>query len=76
MKILHISSGYTIDTPTGCQKVDRQYGDTCYIVDNYDLDGNYVGASYLTDREIIHAHHNMTGKAYDFVVFDKEEDEV
>ena len=69
MKTLQISSGYWIDTPTGHQEVISQYGPTCYIVHNYDENGTYTGASYLTDREIIHAEHDRTGKVYNVVEF-------
>ena len=64
MNTLHITKGYWIDTPTGHQEVVSQYGDTCYIVHNYDADDRYTGASYLTDREILHAEHDRSGKVY------------
>lgn len=70
MKTLHISKGYRIDTVTGHQEVVAQYGEACYIVHNYDENEHYTHASYLTDREILHAERDLTGKVYDTVVYD------
>lgn len=71
MKTLHIEKGYRIDTPTGHQEVMSQYGETCFIVHNYDTDDRYTGASYLTDREILHAEHERTGKVYTSVEYNQ-----
>lgn len=71
MKTLYITKGYLIDTPTGHQEVVSQYGETCYIVHNYDADGNYTGVSYITDREILHAEHDRSGKVYTGVEYDR-----
>lgn len=70
MKALHIVKGYWIDTPSGHQEVVAQHGETSFIVHNYDEDGQYKFASYLTDREILHAEHDRTGQIYNLVVFE------
>lgn len=70
MKTLHIKKGYWIDTVTGHQEIVAQYGSTCYIVHNYDENEVYTGASYLTDREILRAEHDRSGKAYNVVQYD------
>ena len=68
MKTLYVKKGFQLDTPTGQQEIISQYfGPTCYIVHNFDEDGNYTGASYITDREIIQKYYDMTGKLYDTV---------
>jgi len=70
MKMLHIKKGHWIDTETGHQEVISQYGDTSYIVHNFDENDQYTGASYLTDREILKRYHEQTGKVFDFVILD------
>ena len=70
MKTLHIEKGYWIDTTTGHQEVIARHGSTSFIVHNFDENGNYTGASIRTDREILHSHHDMTGKMLDQVDFD------
>ena len=74
MKTLHVHGGFCLDTPEGHQAIVAQHGPTCYIVHNFDPYGRYTGASYLTDREIIHKWHDMTGKLYDTVEFDGRKD--
>lgn len=69
MKTLTINKGYWIDTPTGHQEVVAQHGPTSFTVHNFDENGMYTGASILTDREIIHYHHDCTRKLYDTVEF-------
>ena len=69
MRTLTISKGYMIDTPTGYQEVVAQHGPTSFTVHNYDEHGHYTGASILTDREILHHHHDMTRLMYDAVEF-------
>lgn len=68
-KMLFIDKGFCLDTPTGKQKIIRQYGSTCYIVHNYDKNGVYRFASYVTDREILQKYYDMTGKKYNCVWF-------
>lgn len=70
MRILHIKKGYWIDTATGHQEVVASHGDTSFVVHNYDENDRYTGASILTDREIIHYHHDSTRKLYDAVELD------
>jgi hypothetical protein len=68
--VLHIKKGMVFDTETGTQEIIRPYGN-CYIVHNYNENGIYTGASYLTYREIINRFSDITGKAYARIVFDK-----
>lgn len=70
MKTLIIRKGYTIDTPTGYQQVVAQHGPTSFIVHNYDENGQYKFASILTDREILHHHHDATRQIYDLVEYE------
>ena len=70
MKVLHIEKGYWIDTEEGHQEVVARHGSTSFVVHNYDENGKYTGASILTDREIIHHHHDCTNKLYDMVELD------
>lgn len=67
MKTLCIKKGITFETETGSQTIIGRHGSTSFIIHNFDSDGNYTGASVLTDREIIHKYHDMTRKLYDFV---------
>lgn len=68
-RTLYVNKGFCLDTPSGYQKIMQQYGSTCYIVHNYDENDTYLFASYITDREIIHKYHDMTGIMYSEVVF-------
>ena len=72
MKTLYVKKGMCLDTPNGYQKIiDKHISDTCYIVHNYDGNGIYTGASYLTDREVARKYYDMTGKFYDFVMMEE-----
>lgn len=74
MKTLRITKGYWIDTEEGHQEVQHKYNDSNrFLAHNYDENGKYTGASYLTDQDILSAEHNYSGKAYGRVEFCEEE---
>lgn len=73
MKTLHISTGTTIDTETGYQTIIGKHFDS-FSADDFRLDddGNAVrtGTVILTEADIKSLFHDMTGTAYDTIVFD------
>ena len=73
MKTLHINKGTTLDTETGYQVITGKHFDS-FAADDFriDDDGNetLTGTVILTAADIKSRFHDMTGTAYDSVVYD------
>ena len=69
MKILGIRKGFRVGNRV---VTGRYFGQ--YVVDNYDDDDRLVGHSILSEAEIRHAIHDETGKFYDTLIYEEEEE--